>query len=72
MAKIDAARIWSLNYRLLMTVITSVSDAIADLGVEIKELFVLAAIDEHPYPAELADALCMPKASVSIPKKMPT
>ena len=66
MAKIDAARTWSLNYRLLMSVITSVSDDIAALGLDSKELFVLADIDEHPHPAELAAALCMPKPTITV------
>jgi DNA-binding MarR family transcriptional regulator len=65
MTKIDAAKIWSLNYRLLMSVITSVSDDIAALGLETKELFVLAEIDDHPHPAELASILCMPKPTVT-------
>lgn len=66
MPKIDAAKVWSLNYRLLMTVITSVSEGIAALGLETKELFVLAEIDEHPYPADLATTLCMPKPTVTV------
>lgn len=65
MAKIDAARIWSLNYRLLMTIITSVANEIEALGLDTKELFVLAEIDEHPHPAELAARLCMPKPTVT-------
>jgi DNA-binding MarR family transcriptional regulator len=66
MPEIDAAKIWSLNYRLLTNVITSVTPEIAELGLESKELFVLAEIDEHPHPAEVAEALCMPKPSVSL------
>ena len=66
MAKIDAAKIWSLNYRLLMTVITSVASEIAALWLETKDLFLLAELDEHPYPAELAATLCMPKPTVSV------
>ncbi|HKP61527.1 MAG TPA: MarR family transcriptional regulator [Polyangiales bacterium] len=66
MAKIDAAKIWSLNYRLLMSVITGVTEDVAKLGLETKELFVLAEIDEHPHPAELADSLSMPKATVTV------
>lgn len=65
MTKIDTAKIWSLNYRLLMAVITSVAPQIAALGLESKELFVLAEIDEHPHPAELAEVLCMPKPTVT-------
>jgi DNA-binding MarR family transcriptional regulator len=66
MAKIDAAKIWSLNYRLLMSVITSVAEDVTALGLETKELFVLAEMDEHPHPAELADALSMPKPTVTV------
>jgi DNA-binding MarR family transcriptional regulator len=66
MARIDAARVWSLNYQLLMSVITSVADEIRALGLETKELFLLAELDEHPHPAELAETLCMPKATVTV------
>jgi DNA-binding MarR family transcriptional regulator len=66
MVKIDAARIWSLNYRLLMSVITSVARDVSALGIETKELFVLAEIDEHPHPAKLAAKLCMPKPTVTV------
>ncbi|NTX01711.1 MarR family transcriptional regulator [Myxococcus sp. CA051A] len=66
MAKIDAARIWSLNHRLLMAVISSVASDITALGLETKELFVLAEVDAHPYPAELAASLCIPKPSVTL------
>lgn len=66
MSKIDPAKVWSLNYRLVMTVIRNVAADVAALGLETKELFVLAAVDEHPYPAELADTLCMPKPSVTV------
>jgi DNA-binding MarR family transcriptional regulator len=66
MAEIDPAKIWSLNYRLLMLVITGVAPDIADLGLETKELFLLGEIDEHPHPAELADELCMPRPTVTM------
>jgi DNA-binding MarR family transcriptional regulator len=66
MPKIDVAKIWSLNYRLLMTVITSVSPDIAALGLETKELFVLAEVDAHPHPAELAALLSLPKPTVTV------
>jgi len=66
MAKIDPAKLWSLNYRLLTSVISSVAPQIVALGLETKELFILAELDEHPYPAELADTLCMPKPSVTV------
>ena len=66
MAKIDAAEIWGLNYRLLMSAIAAASPGIAKLGVETKELFVLVEIGAHPFPAELAEALSMPKATVTL------
>jgi DNA-binding MarR family transcriptional regulator len=66
MPKIDAGKIWSLNYQLLMAVITSVAPQIAELGLETKELFVLAEVDAHPHPAELAEVLSMPKPTVTI------
>ena len=66
MAKSEAAKIWSLNYRLLMSVITGVAEGVAALGLETKELFLLAEIDAHPYPAELATVLSMPKPTVTV------
>src|ERR1700733_11360409 len=66
MPKIDVGRIWSLNYRLLMSVITSVAPDITELGLETKELFVLAEVDVHPHPAALAGVLCMPKPTVTV------
>jgi DNA-binding MarR family transcriptional regulator len=62
----DAAKIWSLNYRLLVSVIASVEANITALGLDSKELFLLAEIDEHPYPAELASTMSMPKATVTV------
>src|ERR1700728_2108722 len=66
MAKIDATKVWSLNYRLVSKVIVSVAPQLAALHLETKELFLLAAIDEHPHPAALADTLCMPKPTVTV------
>src|SRR6202045_1157906 len=66
MSAVDAAKIWSLNYRVLLSVISSAEDEICSLGLESKELFLLAEIDEHPYPAELATTLNMPKATVTV------
>src|ERR1700761_683437 len=61
----DVAKIWSLNYQLLSSVISGADAGISALGLESKELFVLAEIDDHPYPAELAAEFCMPKATVT-------
>jgi DNA-binding MarR family transcriptional regulator len=66
MPKTDVGKIWSLNYRLLMSVLTSVAPDIAELGLEAKELFVLAEMDVHPHPAELAGVLSMPKPTVTM------
>jgi MarR family transcriptional regulator, temperature-dependent positive regulator of motility len=62
----DAAKVWSLNYRLLLSVVSSVKADICALGLDSKELFLLAEVDEHPYPAELAATLNMPKATVTV------
>src|ERR1700753_2862717 len=66
MSAIDAAKVWSLNYRVLLSVISCTEADICALGLESKELFLLAEIEEHPYPAELAAALSMPKATVTL------
>jgi DNA-binding MarR family transcriptional regulator len=66
MSQVDAGKIWSLNYRLLLAVIASVEADITVLGLDSKEVLMLAQVDEHPYPAELAAAFCMPKATVTV------
>lgn len=66
MSAVDAAKIWSLNYRVLLSVISCAEADICALGLESKELFLLAEVDEHPYPAELAATLSMPKATVTL------
>jgi MarR family transcriptional regulator, temperature-dependent positive regulator of motility len=66
MSAVDPAKIWSLNYRVLLSVISCAEADIAALGLDSKELFLLAEIHEHPYPAELAAALSMPKATVTV------
>jgi DNA-binding MarR family transcriptional regulator len=66
MSEVDASKIWSLNYRLLLSVVASVEADITALGLDSKELFLLAEIDDHPFPAELAATLSMPKATVTL------
>jgi DNA-binding MarR family transcriptional regulator len=66
MAKIDAVQVWSLNCRLITSVVTAVASDVGALGIEVKELFLLAEIDKHPHPAELAVRLSMPKATVTV------
>ena len=50
MTAVDAAKIWSLNYRVLLSVLSSAEDEICSLGLESKELFLLAEIDDAPVP----------------------
>jgi MarR family transcriptional regulator, temperature-dependent positive regulator of motility len=66
MSTVDGAKIWSLNYRVLLSVISCAEAGICALGLESKELFLLAEIDEHPFPAELAATMSMPKATVTL------
>jgi DNA-binding MarR family transcriptional regulator len=65
MTRVDPCKVWSLNYRLSMQVIAGVAGAIQALGLDVKELFLLDAIAEHPHPARLAAALSMPKPTVT-------
>jgi DNA-binding MarR family transcriptional regulator len=51
---------------VLLSVISCAERDICALGLESKELFLLAEIDEHAYPAELAATLSMPKATVTV------
>ena len=66
MAKIDITKLWALNYRLVTAVIGEVAPALRELGVEVKELFLLAELDANPHPAALAEALLIPKPSVTV------
>jgi DNA-binding MarR family transcriptional regulator len=66
MAKSDNTKIWTLNYRLIASVMGEIAPALQALGVEVKELLLLAEVDAHPNPAALADALLMPKPSVTV------
>jgi DNA-binding MarR family transcriptional regulator len=66
MKKIDISKLWGANYRLAMCVIADVAPSVADLGLEVKELFVLEQIDDYPNPASLAEVLVMPKPTVTV------
>ncbi|TKA02134.1 MarR family winged helix-turn-helix transcriptional regulator [Actinacidiphila oryziradicis] len=63
---VDGAQLWTLNQRLLSVVMDACSGDLAELGVETKEFFVLAEVAASPYPAEIAAALMIPKASVTV------
>ncbi|UOZ05551.1 MarR family winged helix-turn-helix transcriptional regulator [Amycolatopsis sp. WQ 127309] len=63
---VDAAQLWTLNHRLLTVVLDACSGEFGALGLDPKEFFVLAEVPASPYPAELATALVIPKASVTV------
>ncbi|MFG2170309.1 MarR family winged helix-turn-helix transcriptional regulator [Streptomyces niveus] len=63
---VDGAQLWTLNQRLLSVVMDACSAELGELGLETKEFFVLAEVAASPYPAELAAALMLPKASVTV------
>ncbi len=57
--------IWTLNFSLSMSVMAEVEPEVRALGLELKELFLLDKLDEHPHPADLARALLTPKPSIT-------
>ncbi|MEV8399766.1 MarR family winged helix-turn-helix transcriptional regulator [Streptomyces niveus] len=63
---VDGAQLWTLNQRLLSVVMDACTAELGELGLETKEFFVLAEVTASPYPAELAAALMIPKASVTV------
>jgi DNA-binding MarR family transcriptional regulator len=66
MAKIDIMKVWTLNYRLVASVLGEVAPSLHELGIEVKELFLLAELEARPHPAALAEALLIPKPSVTV------
>jgi DNA-binding MarR family transcriptional regulator len=66
MPETGAARMWALNHRLLTNVMNDCAADFGELGLDTKEFFVLAEIEECPYPAQLAARLAMPKATVTV------
>jgi DNA-binding MarR family transcriptional regulator len=65
MKKLTTWQIWTLQFDVSASVLAEVEDEIRGHGLEAKELFLLEKLDEHPYPAELARVLIMPKPSVT-------
>lgn len=61
----DAGHLWTLNHRLLTVVLDAAREEMEALGLDPKEFFVLAEVAERPYPAELAAALVIPKATLT-------
>ena len=66
MGKIDVTKVWTLNYRLVTSVVGEILPDMRELGIEVKELFLLAELDAHPHPAALAEALLIPKPTVTV------
>jgi DNA-binding MarR family transcriptional regulator len=62
---IDAVLLWTLNHRLITVVLHACTDRFDELGLETKEFFVLNEVGASRYPAELADRLVIPRASVT-------
>jgi DNA-binding MarR family transcriptional regulator len=65
MAKPSPSELWTLNFELSMAVMAEVEPEVRGLGLEMKELFLLGKLDEHPHPADLARALITPKPSIT-------
>lgn len=65
MVDVSAARMWGLNHRVLTSVLSDCVGEFEDLGLDAKEFFVLAAIEDWPYPAQLATHLVVPKPTVT-------
>ena len=65
MKKLSSWELWTLNFELSMAVLSEVEPAVREKGLEMKELFLLGKLDEHPHPADLARALLTPKPSIT-------
>lgn len=65
MTKPSPWELWTQNFELSMTVMAEVEPEVRELGLEMKEFFLLGKLDEHPHPADLARALITPKPSIT-------
>ena len=66
MTDASASGIWRLNHQVLTSVLNGCIAQFDALGLEPKEFFVLAEVDECRYPAALATRLATPKASITV------
>lgn len=64
-SRTSAIGMWGLYYRLLTGVVKESATDVGDLGIDIKEFFVLDDVEQCPYPAELAKRLSIPKATMT-------
>ena len=61
-------RPWQLllrNANVLQSVLEKAEPELASLELDAKRLFILCMVDANPFPADLARALSMPKASMT-------
>lgn len=65
MRKLSPWELWTLQTQLVMSLMTEVAPAVRKLKLEMKEFYILAAVDEHPNPADVARELMFPKPSVT-------
>ena len=65
MRKISPWTLWTLNLKVMASLMAEVAPRIRALRLEMKEFLLLSKLDEHPNPAELARALVTPKPSVT-------
>ncbi len=65
MPKPSTSELWTLHFQLVMEVMEEMTPQVRSLQLETKEFFLLAALDTHPSPTELARALKLPKPSIT-------
>jgi MarR family transcriptional regulator, organic hydroperoxide resistance regulator len=65
MTDTGATQIFRLNLQWSAVTLAAATPAILALGLEPKEFFVLDAVEEHPYPAELAGHMSMPRPTIA-------
>ncbi len=65
MSKVSSWKLWTLSNRLVTSVLAEVTPRVRALRLEVKEFYLLASVDEHPNPAELARVLMAPKPTVT-------
>ena len=61
-------RPWDLllrNVNVLHSVLEAAEPELSLLEMDAKRLFILSMVDEHPFPADLARALSLPKPSMT-------
>src|SRR5260370_39004572 len=65
MRKISPWTLWTLNLKVMTSLMADVAPRIRALRLEMKEFLLLSKLDEHRNPADLARALMTPKPSVT-------